>query len=144
MNPELLRRLGAARSTFCSGRSPGGFRLYTDEDAERVARMRRALDEGLSPPRPHAPRSSAANRPRACSKMLVRLLAAIERYDENSRARGARRKPRRVRVGSRPARGDPPDPHASRAGLGTGTLEISQEHFASNLIRGRLLSLARL
>jgi MerR family transcriptional regulator, light-induced transcriptional regulator len=37
-------------------------------------------------------------------------------------------------------------PTLTRVGLGweQGTLEISQEHFASDLIRGRLLSLARL
>src|SRR5437588_5942447 len=66
-------------------RSPGGFRLYTSEDAERVARMRRGLDEGLSA----AEAARAALQGTRPSAGLVedaasRLLAAIHDYDEGA------------------------------------------------------------
>lgn len=64
-------------------RSSGGFRLYTDEDAERVDRMGRALDEGVSAA--EAARA-ALERGQPSEGLLddaaARLLAAIERYDE--------------------------------------------------------------
>src|SRR5437588_10217842 len=64
-------------------RSPGGFRLYTAEDAERVARMRSGLDRGLSAA--EAARAALADA-RPSERLLedagARLLTAIHDYDE--------------------------------------------------------------
>lgn len=145
VNPELLRAWERRYGLLQPVRSPGGFRLYTDDDAERVARMRRALDEGLSAA--EAARA-ALERGQSSEGLLedaaARLLAAIERYDEAAvhavldeslAAFGLEAVLREVIL-----------PTLTQVGRGweQGTLEISQEHFASNLIRGRLLSLARL
>ena len=126
-------------------RSAGGFRLYTEQDADRVARMRRALADGLSA----AQAARVALEDEAPALGLIeearaRLLAAVEAYDEAGlqavlddgvAAFGLESfvrdliLPTLAEIGRRWESGDS---------------EVSQEHFASNVIRGRLLSLARL
>jgi MerR family transcriptional regulator, light-induced transcriptional regulator len=107
--------------------------------------MRRALDQGLSA----AEAARAALEPRQPSEGLLqdaaaRLLAAIERYDEA--AVNTVLDESLVAFGLEAILRDVILPTLTQVGLKweKGTLEISQEHFASNLIRGRLLSLARL
>jgi MerR family transcriptional regulator, light-induced transcriptional regulator len=145
VTPELLRAWERRYGLLQPVRSPGGFRLYTDQDAERVARMRRALDEGLSAA--EAARAALA-RGQPSEGLLqdaaARLLAAIERYDESTAH--AVLDESLAAFGLEAVLGDVILPTLTQVGLGwqQGTLQISQEHFASNLIRGRLLSLARL
>ena len=131
-------------------RSPGGFRLYTAEDAERVASMRRGMDQGLSAAEAArtalAAEAAAAGRPARglLDDMGVRLLDAIGHYDEAAiqavldesfTAFGLEAVvrelilPTLIEVGDRWERG---------------LLAVGHEHFASNLIRGRLLATARL
>lgn len=145
VSPELLRAWEHRYGLLHPVRSAGGFRLYTDEDAERVARMRRGLSDGLSAA--EAARAALETGPPSDDLMEhVRghLLAAIGGYDETAvqavldeglTAFGLEAfvrglvLPALVEIGRR---------------WEAGEIEISQEHFASNLIRGRLLSLARL
>lgn len=145
VTPELLRAWERRYGLLQPVRSPGGFRLYTDQDAERVARMRRALDEGLSAAEAaHAALEHGQPSEGLLQDAAARLLTAIEHYDEaavhsvldeNLAAFGLEAVLRDVIL-----------PTLTQVGLGweQGTLQISQEHFASNLIRGRLLSLTRL
>ena len=135
------RRYGLLRPV----RSPGGYRLYTAEDAERVARMRHGLDQGLSAA--EAARAALVDaRPSAglLEDAAARLLAAIHEFDEATvqavldesfAAFGLEAVLRGLIL-----------PTLAQVGREweQGTLGISQEHFASNLIRARLLSLARL
>ena len=143
--PELLRAWERRYDLLRPVRSPGGFRLYTDDDAERVSRMRRALGDGLSAA--EAARA-ALERGRASEGLLEdaaeRLLAAIERYDEA--AAHALLDETLAAFGLEAVLRDVVLPTLKQVGLKweNGTLEISHEHFASNLIRGRLLSLSRL
>ncbi len=76
--------------------------------------------------------------------VATRLLAAIERYDEAGVH--AMLDESFVAFGLEAVLRDVILPTLKEVGLRweQGKLEISQEHFASNLIRGRLLSLARL
>jgi MerR family transcriptional regulator, light-induced transcriptional regulator len=145
VSPELLRAWERRYGLLRPIRSDGGFRLYTHEDAERVSRMKAALGEGLSAA--EAARRALA-RPRPTEGLLDdardRFLAAVRRYDE-------------------PAAHSVLDEALSAFALETvlrelilpvlrqigdewqrGTLAVGQEHFASNLIRPRLLALARL
>jgi len=134
------RRYGLLRPV----RSSGGFRLYTAEDAERVGRMRRGLDQGLSAA--EAARAALVDaRPSAglLEDAAARLLAAIHDYDEATvqavldesfAAFGLEAVLRELIL-----------PTLAQVGREweRGSLGVSQEHFASNLIRARLLSLAR-
>ncbi len=126
-------------------RSSGGFRLYGADDAERVVRMRHGLDQGLSAA--EAARAALVDERRSAGLLddaAARLLAAIHGYDEAAvqavldesfAAFGLDAVLRELIL-----------PTLAQVGREweQGVLGISQEHFASNLIRARLLSLARL
>ena len=126
-------------------RSAGGFRLYTAEDAERVGRMQQGLDQGLSAAEAaRAARASARPSEGLLENAAERLLAAIRAYDEAAvhevldesfAAFGLEAVLRELIL-----------PALTQVGREweQGTLAVSQEHFASNVIRARLLSLARL
>jgi len=144
VTPELLRAWESRYGLTRPVRSPGGFRLYTAADATRVERMRRGLDQGLSAA--EAARVALADE-RPSEGLLedaaARLLAAICRYDEAAAhsaldeslaAFGLEESLRHVVLPTLKQVGD---------GWERGEVEISQEHFASNLIRGRLFALAR-
>src|SRR4051812_25736394 len=144
VTPELLRAWESRYGLTRPVRSAGGFRLYTAADAARVERMRRGLDQGLSAA--EAARA-ALEEERPSEGMLedlgARLLAAINHYDEAAAhsvldeslsAFGLEETLRHVLLPTLKDVGD---------GWSRGEIEISQEHFASNLIRGRLLALAR-
>jgi DNA-binding transcriptional MerR regulator len=144
VTPELLRAWESRYGLTRPVRSPGGFRLYTADDAARVERMRRGLEQGLSAA--EAARSALADeRPSEglLEDLAARLLAAVGRYDEAAAhsvldeslaAFGLEESVRHVVLPVLREIGD---------GWKRGEIEISQEHFASDLIRGRLLSLAR-
>ena len=145
VTPELLRAWEQRYGLLRPVRTPGGFRLYREEDAERVARMRRALDQGLSAAeaaRVALEPSSSPDRP--IEDARARLMSAIEAYDEA--AVQAALDDGLAAFGLETFVRDLILPTLSAVGRGweQGRVEISQEHFASNLIRGRLLSLARL
>ena len=144
VTPELLRAWESRYGLTRPVRSPGGFRLYTAADAARVERMRRGLEQGLSAA--EAARAALEDE-RPSEGMLedlaARLLAAIGRYDEAAAhsvldeslaAFGLEESLRQVVLPVLKEVGD---------GWKRGEIEISEEHFASNLIRGRLLALAR-
>src|SRR5947209_29595 len=80
---EVLRAWERRYGLLQPVRSPGGFRLYTSEDAERVARMRRSLDEGLSAAEAaRAALQSARPADGLLEDAAARLLAAIHDYNE--------------------------------------------------------------
>lgn len=145
VNPELLRAWERRYDLLRPIRSPGGFRLYTADDAERVARMRRALDAGLSA----AEAAQAAleeSRPTDAlgTDTPARLVAAIRAYDEA--AVHAVLDESLAAFGLEPVLRDVILPTLIRIGAEwqEGTLSVGQEHFASYVIRARLLALARL
>jgi DNA-binding transcriptional MerR regulator len=145
VSPELLRAWEQRYGLLHPVRTPGGFRLYSEADAQRVARMRRALDEGLSAA--EAARVALENPPepdRVIEHATARLMSAIDSYDEA--AVQAILDDGVAAFGLETFIRDLILPALMAVGRGweQGMLQISQEHFASNLIRGRLLSLARL
>jgi DNA-binding transcriptional MerR regulator len=145
VTPELLRAWEQRYGLLQPERTPGGFRLYGEEDAERVARMRRALDEGLSAAEAARVALEPPSSPdRPIEDARARLMSAIEAYDEA--AVQAALDDGLAAFGLETFVRDLILPTLSAVGRGweQGRVEISQEHFASNLIRGRLLSLARL
>ena len=126
-------------------RSAGGFRLYTAEDAARVARMRSGIEHGLSAAQ--AAQAALAGEPASDGLLddaAARLLESIDSLDEarvhavldeSLAAFGLEEWLRRILL-----------PALAEVGVGWkgDPLAVSREHFASNLIRARLLALARL
>ena len=144
VSPELLRAWETRYGLMRPVRSPGGLRLYTAADAARVKRMRRGLAEGLSA----AEAARAALEDERPSDGLLddaaaRLLAAILRYDETSAHSVLDES--FSGFGLEPVLRDVVLPTLGQIGDGweRGEIDISIEHFASNLVRGRLLALAR-
>ena len=149
VSPDLLRVWERRYGLLQPERSSGGFRLYTADDDQRVGAMRRHLAQGYSASvaarmvlgapslPPVAERAGALERARAelgveleafrdvaAQAVLDRLLATFS-----------------VEAVLR----DVVLPYVR--GLGErweeGTLTVAQEHFASAVLRGRLLGLAR-
>ena len=144
VKPELLRAWERRYELLQPLRSDGGFRLYTEADAERVMRMRRALDEGLSAAEAARVALASDSPERPAEDAGERLYAAIESYDEPGLH--AVLDESLAALGIEVVLRDVILPTLRRVGLAweQGTLEIGHEHFASNLMRGRLLALARL
>ena len=143
--PEVLRAWETRYGLLRPDRSPGGFRLYADEDVERVETMNRLLGEGLSAAQAAAraltgTASPTAGAPSRWAAELARALDALDEGAAQAALDGAIAElsidavledvvlPYLVRLGERWERGD---------------ASIAQEHFASALLRGRLLGLAR-
>ena len=153
VSPELLRAWQGRYGLLSPIRSSGGFRLYTDEDAERVARMLQALQQGLSAreaaqaalaqPLPASAQARATG-PGLLDDAPARLLAAIESYDEGTVQ--TLLDDSLAAFGLEAVVGELIIPALTQVGLAwkKDPSAISQEHFASHLIRGRLLALARL
>ncbi|HEX3332061.1 MAG TPA: MerR family transcriptional regulator, partial [Gaiellales bacterium] len=146
ISPELLRawerRYGVLRPT----RSEGGFRLYSAADEERVRRMLSLQQQGLSPAvaaRTAAVGDDGASAAAPAESLRGALAAALDRFDEGSANRAFDRALgtltldtllREIVLGY-------------LADLGqrwsAGLASVAQEHFATNVLRGRLLGLAR-
>jgi len=145
VSPELLRAWERRYGLLDPVRSPGGFRLYTEADALRVGRMLGAIESGLSA----AQAAQVALDPDIAGPDLPgdsveQVIGAIDRYDESAvqalldaslSSLGVETVLRELLLPVLTHLGD------SWQDDGRG---ISREHFASNVIRGRLLSLARL
>ena len=145
VNPELLRAWERRYGLLQPIRTEGGFRLYTGEDAERVEQMKRALAEGLSAAEA-ARRALASGRPNeaALEHARGRLLAAAHTYDEGAmhsildEALAGFALETVLRELILPVLRGIGDEWAR------GELEVGEEHFATTVIRERLLALSRL
>jgi MerR family transcriptional regulator, light-induced transcriptional regulator len=152
VSPELLRAWEQRYGLLQPVRSGGGFRLYSTADEERVRAMRRHLDAGVS----------AAQ----AARLALAEAAGGGDEDEEAASAGLPRLSNELRAAL--DRLDEPAAQAAVDGLlATFTLQtvlrdvvlpylhelgerweqgeasVAQEHFASNLLRGRLLGLAR-
>jgi DNA-binding transcriptional MerR regulator len=162
---ELSRRLGVSDHVLRAWesrygllqpvRSAGGFRLYSEADESRVRRMQGHLAEGLSAAeaaraalrgeatallgRPAGPSLAAA----AGSEARAALRQALDGFDEPAAQATL---DRLLADLSLPAvLRDVVLPYLADLGerWQRGTASVAMEHFASNLIRGRLAGLAR-
>jgi MerR family transcriptional regulator, light-induced transcriptional regulator len=146
VSPELLRAWERRYGLLKPARSPGGFRLYSDADEARVRRMKTHLAQGVAPAQAArlARRAAEQERPAGSAAGFTTDLArALEAFDEAGAhsvldaaldslsldgVLSAVVIPYLDDLGERWARNE---------------VTVGQEHFASNLIRGRLLGLGR-
>ena len=149
MSPELLRAWERRYGLLEPVRSSGGLRLYSLADLERVRVMRQHLAQGLAAAEAAAAavRTSGEDTPTASARTpavaLDELAAALEGFDE----------PRAQAILDRLLAETTLDAFLSEIvmpylhDLGDrwerGEITVAQEHFASNVLRGRLLGLAR-
>jgi len=170
---ELSRRLGVSDHVLRAWesrygllqptRSPGGFRLYSEADAERVRRMQTHLAQGLSAAEAarvviaedqaaladHQAAPARAAKPRAdrspadAGEWLGALQHALDAFDEPAAQAVFDRLVSDLSLTTMLR--EVVLPYLAELGERwvQGTASIAQEHFASNVIRGRLAGLAR-
>ena len=149
VSPELLRAWERRYGLLLPTRSAGGLRLYSQADLERVRVMREHLDAGLAAAQAATlamradtaePAPTAALSP---SAMREDLAAALDHFDEPRAQAILDRVLAAVTVDT--LLGEVILPYLRELGdrWERGEASVAQEHFASNVIRGRLLALAR-
>jgi DNA-binding transcriptional MerR regulator len=149
VSPELLRawerRYGLVRPT----RSAGGLRLYSAADVERVRLMRQHLADGLAAAEAASLASRAVvgdeARPAALHPAAARddLADALDRFDEPAAQSILDRLLAVATVDSLLRDVVLPYLHDLGERWTRGDASVAQEHFASSVLRGRLLGLAR-
>jgi DNA-binding transcriptional MerR regulator len=149
VSPELLRAWERRYGLLCPTRSGGGLRLYSPADVERVRLMRQHLAEGVAAAEAAAMALRAGvgdeAAPAALDPAVMRddLAAALDRFDEPRAQEILDRLLAMTTVDT--LLSDVVLPYLRELGdrWERGEASIAQEHFASSVLRGRLLGLAR-
>lgn len=147
-SPELLRAWEARYGLVTPERTAGGLRLYSEQDERRVRVMRHHIDAGLSASEAarlakradDPPAESAATTLREIEAALERGLDALD--EPTAQAAFDRLL---IAFGLRQALAEVIIPFLQRLGLrwAGGQTSVAEEHFASNVIGGRLRGLTR-
>jgi MerR family transcriptional regulator, light-induced transcriptional regulator len=152
VSPELLRAWERRYGLLRPQRSAGGLRLYSSGDLDRVRAMQRHMTQGLAAREAAAlaGQVTAQAAPRRAGgaafdpdRARAELGDALEAFDE-PRAQGVFDELLALTsVGVLLADVVMPYLHDVGDRWERGELSVAQEHFASNVLRGRLLGLAR-
>jgi MerR family transcriptional regulator, light-induced transcriptional regulator len=162
---ELSRRLGVSDHVLRAWesrygllqpvRSAGGFRLYSEADESRIRRMQAHLARGLSAAEAaqavlgqdngagHGRAAGPDGDASAASELSGALRQALDAFDEPAAQAALDRLVSDLSVTT--VLRDVVLPYLTELGerWESGTASIAQEHFATNVIRGRLAGLAR-
>ena len=144
---ESLRAWERRYGLLAPSRTPGGFRLYGEGDVARVLAMRAHLGEGLSAA--EAARLALAEEVAETTAAPIpitdarELEAALDRFDETAAQHALDRLLATLTL--EVVLRDVLMPYLHELGerWERGEATVAQEHFASNLVRGRLMALAR-
>jgi MerR family transcriptional regulator, light-induced transcriptional regulator len=148
-SPELLRAWEQRYELLRPTRSDGGFRLYSDQDEARVLRTKALIAEGLSASEAaHRALGSEGSREAgedvpATDGLATEFREALDRFDEDGANRALDRLLAALTLETVMQQVLLPYLHLLGDRWASGEISVAQEHFASSLIRGRLLSLAR-
>jgi DNA-binding transcriptional MerR regulator len=159
---ELSRRTGVAPDTLRAWerrygllrpeRSDGGFRLYGREDEQRVRAMKALIDSGVSAaeaarlaasgaPPTGAPASTVVAAPSETGP--TRLREALERFDEPAAQAILDAALTRLTVDGVAGQVVLPAMRQIGERWQSGEISVAQEHFATGVLRERMLSLGR-
>ena len=149
VSPELLRAWERRYGLLRPARSAGGLRLYSPADIERVALMQQHLAEGMAA----AEAAALAVRDRVDEETARTALRPAAIRDELATALEAFDEPRAQAILDRllalatveTLLSEVVVPYLHELGerWKRGEASVAQEHFASGVLRGRLLGLAR-
>ena len=147
VSPELLRAWEVRYGLLQPTRSPGGFRLYSAADEARIRRMRAYQDQGLSAA--EAARLALEGAGDEAPAVAVAapdstsLSDALGRFDEPAAQAALDRALAVLSLDALLRDLLLPYLHDLGERWEAGTASVAQEHFASGVVRGRLLGLAR-
>lgn len=149
VSPELLRAWERRYGLLRPARSAGGLRLYSPADVERVALMQQHLADGMAA----AEAAALAVRDRVDEEAARTALHPAAMRDELATALDAFDEPRAQAILDRllalatveTLLAEVVVPYLQELGerWKRGEASVAQEHFASGVLRGRLLGLAR-
>ena len=146
VTPELLRAWERRYGLLQPTRSPGGLRLYSPDDVERVRRMQQHLAEGLAAAEAAALAAESRESPELAfdpSAARRDLGAALEAFDEPYAQAVLDSLLSLTMLDSMLSEVVLPYLHELGERWERGEITVAQEHFASAVLRGRLLGLAR-
>jgi MerR family transcriptional regulator, light-induced transcriptional regulator len=147
VSPELLRAWERRYHLLRPTRSAGGLRLYSHADLERVRAMQRHLADGVAAAEAAAlatrGTAEAADVPLAPAAARSELDAALGAFDEAQAQAILDSLLAGTTLDSALSEVVIPYLHELGERWERGQASVAQEHFASNVLRGRLLSLAR-
>lgn len=146
VSPELLRAWERRYGLLRPERSSGGFRLYSPADEARVSRMKEHLARGLAAAEAahlttQAPESAPGNP--GIAELSHQLERALEAFDESSANHVLDTALASLSLDSVIRELLLPFLHELGERWAREEITVAQEHFASNLIRARLLALGR-
>jgi DNA-binding transcriptional MerR regulator len=149
VSAELLRAWERRYGVLQPRRTEGGFRLYSAVDEERVRAMLRHVEAGV--PAAEAARLALAETPASGNAVLpprlealaAALREALDRFDEPAANLALDRLLAAFTIETVLRDVLVPYLHELGERWERGDASVAQEHYASNLLRGRLLGLAR-
>jgi DNA-binding transcriptional MerR regulator len=146
LSPDVLRAWERRYQLLDPERTPGGFRLYSDADVARVVLMQQHLATGLAP-------AQAAARVRAEREVagtgdfegdpIAELRAALEGFDEGTAHRAIDHIMERFAIESVVTNVIFPYLRDVGDRWHAGEVTVAQEHFASAVLRSRLIGRGR-
>ena len=149
VSPELLRAWERRYGLLRPARSAGGLRLYSPADVERVALMQRHLAQGLAAAEAaalavrEAVDDEAARTALRPAAIRDELAEALDAFDEPGAQAILDRLLALATVETLLSEVIVPYLHELGERWKRGEASVAQEHFASGVLRGRLLGLAR-
>ncbi|HEY7076116.1 MAG TPA: MerR family transcriptional regulator [Solirubrobacteraceae bacterium] len=147
VSPELLRAWERRYGLLTPTRSAGGLRLYSLDDLERVRAMRRHIADGVAAAEAAGlARAGGEEQPPAAldpAAARAQLAEAVDRFDEPHAQAILDRLLALTTLDTLLSEVVLPYLHDVGDGWERGDVSIAHEHFASALLRGRLLGIAR-
>jgi MerR family transcriptional regulator, light-induced transcriptional regulator len=147
ISTDLLRAWERRYGLLDPTRTPAGYRLYSRADEERVRRMVAMVESGVSPRQAARATLASVSAPAPLSAApageRAALRASLDELDETAAQAAFDRMLSAYSL--RTVVSGIVFPYLQELGdrWAAGTATVAQEHFASNLIRARLLGLAR-
>lgn len=150
VSAHVLRAWEQRYRLFEPVRSPSGFRLYSPADEQRVALMKSYLEAGIRPAEAARAIKSSTDSVEDLSKsnaaslddLANRLSVALESYDERAAQSALNELLSHWPLESLLRLVILPFLHRLGSRWRQGAVSVSQEHFASNLLRARLSALS--
>jgi len=143
VSPELLRAWETRYGLVDPERTPGGLRLYSEEDERRVREMRRQIAAGLSAAEAARVALRASAPPLSVERLLSDLDRTLTALDEPAAQATLDRTFDLLELETALAQVVLPFLHDLGERWATTERSVGQEHFASNVIGGRLRALGR-
>jgi MerR family transcriptional regulator, light-induced transcriptional regulator len=145
VTPDLLRAWERRYGLLSPSRSAGGLRLYSEEDLLRVRAMQQHLAAGLAAAEAAAVATSqqAIEPPANATQTRAQLGEALLAFDEPRAHAALDALISRFSLDTILADVIVPYLHDLGEQWERGEISVAQEHFASSLLRGRLLGLGR-